>query len=64
MNDVYQVDLEPHRKDIVFGASMGYIYISINFPLLSSFLSFCPTQGHPTEASGIHSDTYPIIWIK
>ncbi len=29
-----------------------------------SFISFSPTQGHPIEASGIHSDNYPTTWIQ
>jgi len=39
-------------------------YIFTNFPPLSSFLSLCPTQGHPTKTSNIHSYTHPTTWIQ
>ncbi len=43
---------------------MGCKYISIDFPLLSPFLSLCLTQGHPTKASNVHSYTCPTTWSK
>ncbi len=43
---------------------MGCRYLFNNFPFLSSFISFYLTQGHPTEASGIHSNNYPMTWIQ
>jgi hypothetical protein len=64
MSDIYQVDLKPLKKDNFFCVDIGYKLISINFPLLTSFLSLCPTQGHPTEVFGTHSNTYPTTWIK
>jgi hypothetical protein len=64
MNDVYQIDLEPLKKDRFFCADIGYKWIFTNFPLLFSFLSFCPTQGHAIEAFCIHLNIYPTTWIK
>jgi hypothetical protein len=63
MSDVYHVYLK-HSRKIGFCARIGYRYISMNFPLMSSFISFYPTQGHPTEAYNIHLDAYPKTWIK
>jgi hypothetical protein len=30
-----------------FYVDLDYIYAFINFPILFSFISFYPTQGHP-----------------
>jgi len=53
-----------HSKRTNSYARMGYKYISKSSPFLSSFISFYPTQGHPTKASGIHSNNYPTTWIQ
>jgi hypothetical protein len=50
INNVYQVDLQPLKKDRI----MCIKGLWINFYWFSHFCSFlptfCPTQGHPTEA--------------
>jgi hypothetical protein len=43
---------------------MGYRYMLRVPPLLSSFISFYPTKGHPTEASNIYSNNYPPTRIQ
>ncbi len=43
---------------------MGCRYIFIDFPHLSPFLSFYPTQGYPTKAFNVHSYTFPMTWIE
>jgi hypothetical protein len=47
ISDIHQVDLEPLRKGRFFFVQIWTTNVYINFPLLFSFLSFCPTQGHP-----------------
>jgi hypothetical protein len=42
---------------------MSYKYNFKNFLFMSSFISFYPTQGYPSEVFSIHSDNYPITWI-
>jgi hypothetical protein len=56
LNNRYQAHLEPF-KEIDSYARMCYKFHLSEFPpLLSSFVSFCPTQGHPFEVLTTHSD--------
>ncbi len=53
-----------HSRKTNFCANIGYGYIFINFSLMSSFVSLCPTQGHPIEPFSINLDTCPTTWTK
>jgi hypothetical protein len=64
MNNIYQAHLEPikNKKNLV---QEWATYTSLRVPLfMSSFISFCLTQGHPTEAFNIHLNNYPTTWIQ
>jgi hypothetical protein len=54
MNDVYQVNLQTTHERQIFVQKLAMD----NLPFLSSLPAFCPTQGHPIEAFGTHSDIY------
>jgi hypothetical protein len=56
LNNGYQALLEPLKNTNSY-ACMCYRFHLFEFsPLLTFFISFCPTQGHPFEVSGTHSD--------
>jgi hypothetical protein len=58
LSNRYQAHLKPLKKTDSY-ARMYYKFHLFKFPpLLTLFVSFCPTQGRPFEVSGIHSDNY------
>jgi hypothetical protein len=61
MSNVYQVDLQPVRKDIIMCKKGSMDKFLLILPLLPMF---CPTQGHPTKAFGTHSDICVTNWIE
>jgi hypothetical protein len=58
LNNRYHAYLKPLKKTNSY-ARMCYKFHHFEFPpFLTSFISFCPTQGHPFEVFVTHSDNY------
>jgi hypothetical protein len=56
LSNRYHAHLEPLKKIDPYARLCYKFHLSEFPPLLSSFISLCPTQGHPFEISGTHSN--------
>jgi hypothetical protein len=64
LNNRYQAHLKPFKKTNSH-AKMCYKFHLFEFPpLVTLFISFCPTQGYPFEVFGTHIDKPSTTWIQ
>jgi hypothetical protein len=56
LNNRYQALLEPLKKTNSYACICYRFHFFELPPLLTFFISFCPTQRHPFEVSNTHSD--------
>jgi hypothetical protein len=58
LSNRYQAHLKPLEKANSYVIMYYKFHLFKFLPLLTLFISFCPTQGHPFEVSGTHFDNY------